>query len=184
VIDIRDIENELDSVLDRYQKKQEYTRNKEMKEQEDYLGLENEFKNLFNSIVKPLMAQMVIYLETKGNEFKGSYVKVSPHLAKIALILNPYRLQQGSKWKLLNVKILMGHDTGLEKSYYKPTEQELLEDYLKVVDLLTINEINKLKLEFEEKQQIEKSQLEAIAKDVAFLKRKYNKSKAYTYFIE
>ena len=98
VIDIRDIENELDSVLDRYQKKQEDTRNKEMKEQEDYLGLENEFKNLFNTIVKPLMAQMVIYLETKGNEFKGSYVKVSPHLAKIALILNPYRLQQGSKW--------------------------------------------------------------------------------------
>src|SRR6188508_356950 len=98
VIDIRDIENELDSVLHRYQKKQEDTRNKEMKEQEDYLGLENEFKNLFNTIVKPLMAQMVIYLETKGNEFKGSYVKVSPHLAKIALILNPYRLQQGSKW--------------------------------------------------------------------------------------
>lgn len=25
--------------------------------------------------------------------------------------------------KLLNVKILMGHDTGLEKSCYKPTEQ-------------------------------------------------------------
>jgi hypothetical protein len=98
VIDIRDIENELDSVLDRYQKKQEDTRNKEMKEQEDYLALENEFKNLFNTIVKPLMAQMVRYLETKGNEFKGSYVKVSPHLAKIALILNPYRLQQGSKW--------------------------------------------------------------------------------------
>ena len=98
MIDIRDIENELDSVLDRYQKKQEDTRNKEMKKQEDYLGLENEFKNLFNTIVKPLMAQMVIYLETKGNEFKGSYVKVSPHLAKIALILNPYRLQEGSKW--------------------------------------------------------------------------------------
>jgi len=98
VIDIRDIENELDSVLDRYQKKQEDTRNKEMKDQEDYLGLENEFKNLFNTIVKPLMEQMVRYLETKGNEFKGSYVKVSPHLAKIALILNPYRLQQGSKW--------------------------------------------------------------------------------------
>lgn len=92
-----DIENELDSVLDRYQKKQEDTRNKEMKEQEDYLGLENKFKNSFNTIVQPLMAQMVRYLETKGNEFKGSYVKVSPHLAKIALIINPYRLQQGSK---------------------------------------------------------------------------------------
>ena len=80
--------------------------------------------------------------------------------------------------KLLIVKILMGHDTGLEKSYYESTEIEPLEDYLKVVDLLTINEINKLKLEFEEKLQVEKLQLEAIAKDVAFLKRKYNKLKA------
>ena len=71
----------------------------------------------------------------------------------------------------------MGHDTGLEKSYYKPSEKDILEDYLKVVDLLTINEINKLKLEFEEKLQAEKSQLESIAKDVAFLKRKYNKLK-------
>jgi len=79
--------------------------------------------------------------------------------------------------KLLNVKILMGQDTGLEKSHYKPTEKDILEDYLKAVDLLTINEINKLKLEFEEKLQEEKSQLEAIAKDVAFLKRKYNKLK-------
>ena len=26
------------------------------------------------------------------------------------------------KMKLLNVKLLMGHDTGLEKSYYKPSE--------------------------------------------------------------
>lgn len=95
---MEDIENELDSVLDRYQKKQEDTRNREKKEQEDYLGMENQFKNLFNTIVKPLMAQMVRYLESKGDEFKGSHVKVSPHLAKIALILNPYRLQQGSKW--------------------------------------------------------------------------------------
>ena len=61
---------------------------------------------------------------------------------------------------------------------YEPTEQEPLEDYLKVVDLLAINEINKLKLEFEGKLQVEKLQLEAIAKDVAFLKRKYNKLKA------
>ena len=56
--------------------------------------------------------------------------------------------------KLLNVKILMGHDTGLEKSYYKPTEKDILEDYLKVVDLLTISEVNKLKLEFEENKKL------------------------------
>jgi integrase len=46
--------------------------------------------------------------------------------------------------KLLNVKMLMGHDTGLEKSYYKPSEKELLEDYLKVVDILSVNKQIKL----------------------------------------
>lgn len=93
-----DIKNELDSVLDRYKKKEEQTRERESRDQDDYMALENEFKNLFSTIVQPSMAKMVRYLESKGDEFKGSYVKVSPHLAKIALIINPYRLQQGSEW--------------------------------------------------------------------------------------
>ena len=33
----------------------------------------------------------------------------------------------------------MGHNIGLSASYYKPTEKEVLEDYLKAVDLLSIN---------------------------------------------
>ena len=39
----------------------------------------------------------------------------------------------------LHVEMLMGHDTGLSMSYYRPSEKTLLEDYLKAVDLLTIN---------------------------------------------
>lgn len=83
------------------------------------------------------------------------------------------------KMKLLNVKILMGHDTGLEKSYYKPTDKEILEDYMKVVDLLTINEVSKLKLEMEEQIQIEKTRMDSMREDMekfkaelAALKRK------------
>jgi hypothetical protein len=49
-----------------------------------------------------------------------------------------------NQMKLLNVKILMDHDIGLDKSYFKPTEEEILQDYLKVVDLLTIS--NEFKL--------------------------------------
>jgi hypothetical protein len=52
--------------------------------------------------------------------------------------------------KLLNVKILMGHDTGLEKSYYKPSERELLEDYIRAVDFLTINNENKIQSKINE----------------------------------
>ena len=44
--------------------------------------------------------------------------------------------------KSINISILMSHDTGIVQHYYKPKEEELLEDYLKAVDLLTINEEN------------------------------------------
>jgi hypothetical protein len=37
-----------------------------------------------------------------------------------------------------NVEILMGHDIGVSESYWRPTENELPEDYLKAVPLLTI----------------------------------------------
>jgi integrase len=38
-----------------------------------------------------------------------------------------------------NVELIMGHDIGISTSYYKPTEHEILQDYLKTVDPLTIN---------------------------------------------
>lgn len=40
--------------------------------------------------------------------------------------------------KPINVEILMGHSVGLSDSYYRPQEKELLEDYLKAVDNLSI----------------------------------------------
>ena len=39
----------------------------------------------------------------------------------------------------LHVEMLLGHDTGLSMNYYRPSMETLLEDYLKAVDLLTIN---------------------------------------------
>jgi integrase len=38
-----------------------------------------------------------------------------------------------------NVEILMGHDIGVSESYWRPTEHELLEDYLKGVPLSILN---------------------------------------------
>jgi integrase len=42
---------------------------------------------------------------------------------------------------------LMGHSVGLDKSYLKPTENEVLQEYLKAVNHLTISDENRLKLE-------------------------------------
>lgn len=44
--------------------------------------------------------------------------------------------------KPINVEVTMGHDIGISGSYYKPTEKEVLEDYLKAVTLLTISNDN------------------------------------------
>ncbi len=66
-----------------------------------------------------------------------------------------FKTQTERTMKSLNVEILMGHDIGLADSYYRPTEQELLKDYLSSVDLLTIHE-DKTKLEKQIKELNEK----------------------------
>jgi hypothetical protein len=53
-----------------------------------------------------------------------------------------------AKVHALSKEILMGHDIGLDKNYFRPTEHELLEEYLKAVNDLTINE------EFRLRQQV------------------------------
>ncbi len=44
--------------------------------------------------------------------------------------------------KSINVEITMGHNIGITASYYKPSEKEVLSDYLKAVDILTISQNN------------------------------------------
>lgn len=41
--------------------------------------------------------------------------------------------------KSINIEILMSHSIGVSDSYYKPKETEILQDYLKAVESLTIN---------------------------------------------
>jgi integrase len=56
-------------------------------------------------------------------------------------------------------EMLMGHSIGLGDSYYRPTSDELLKEYLKCVDLVTINDENRLRRKVgeltEEKGEIE-----------------------------
>ena len=50
----------------------------------------------------------------------------------------------------------MAHSLGESGNYHRPTETQLLEDYLKAVDLLTVNEANRLSkriIELQEKNQ-------------------------------
>ena len=49
-----------------------------------------------------------------------------------------------SGMKSINIETLMGHSIGISDSYYRATEAELFEEYLKAVDLLTVEERYKL----------------------------------------
>jgi integrase/recombinase XerD len=49
-------------------------------------------------------------------------------------------------------EMLMGHSVGLDDAYYKPTENQLLAEYSKAMNELTINEENRLKKQVNELQ--------------------------------
>jgi hypothetical protein len=124
-LDLGDIENELNSTLDRYQKKQDQIRESERRELKDHIILENEFKGLFNTVVELLMISMVKYFESRGSEFRGSYVKLS-HLAKITLVINPYRIQQGSESAEIEFS-RKGNKLKIKKTKNKSSQEALFE---------------------------------------------------------
>ena len=52
--------------------------------------------------------------------------------------------------KPINIETLLSHNVGISSSYYRPTEGELLEDYLRVINLLTINSEHRLQKQVQE----------------------------------
>jgi hypothetical protein len=77
--------------------------------------------------------------------------------------------------KPINIEKLMNHSTGISDSYYRATEQELLEDYLKAVDTLSIND-DKVTLQKQVAELTEKSKEENYTRDreITWLKQKYD----------
>jgi integrase len=47
-------------------------------------------------------------------------------------------------------EMLLGHSIGLSGSYYRPDSREMLQEYLKAVDLLTISDENRLRIKVDE----------------------------------
>ena len=68
-----------------------------------------------------------------------------------------FKTQTEQVMKSINVEICMGHNIGVSKSYYKPSEKEILYDYIRAVPLLSIN-ISEQKLIKEVKELKEKSE--------------------------
>jgi len=62
-------------------------------------------------------------------------------------------------------EMLLGHKIGLASCYYRPTQEDMLNEYMKAVNLLTISEENRLKLKLEKSIQIEKSKIDELKAD-------------------
>jgi len=78
----------------------------------------------------------------------------------------------------LHVEMLLGHDTGLSMSYYRPSSKTLLDDYLKAVDALTVNgdkaqlekEVEELRQETKNNDSVMKGKMQEKEKEIEHLK--------------
>lgn len=95
-------------------------------------------KALFQQNVRPLLKE-----GQKRHEFKTAHGFRKFFKTKAEQVM-----------KTSNVELLMGHDLGVARSYYKPLVEEVLEDYLKTTKDLTIlvNKNDILFKDFEEKK--------------------------------
>ena len=83
-----------------------------------------------------------------------------------------------SGMKSINIEILMGHSVGISDSYYKITEDDLLDDYLKAINLLTIGnefrlnkQINQIKEHSDNNSIVMKSELFAKEEEITRLNK-------------
>ncbi len=72
-------------------------------------------------------------------------------------------------------EMLLGHKIGLASCYYKPSEQEMLNEYFKAVPLLTISDEERVKYKLQEHIKIEKSRVDRLEESLKRLEKKYNK---------
>jgi integrase len=99
-----------------------------------------------------------------------------------------FKTQAEHLMKSLHVEMMLGHNTGLAKNYYRPSERELLEEYIKAIDHLTINEENRLSKQVQElkeknqdseyvikgKLQEKEEQIKNLEESVKFLSDRFN----------
>src|SRR5215207_4254672 len=83
-----------------------------------------------------------------------------------------------ARMKSINIEKMMGHSIGISDSYYRVTEDELLEDYLKAVPMLTIGSEQRLQNDIEKMMELSKNSVTNIESQL------YEKEKAITMLTE
>jgi len=79
----------------------------------------------------------------KEGEKGGSFRKSIPQVHGLRKSFSTFALN--AKMDIIKRRMLEGHSVGIDEHYCKPSEADLLEEYMKGVDNLTINSENRLK---------------------------------------
>lgn len=69
-------------------------------------------------------------------------------------------------------EMLVGHSTGLDAAYYKPQDEEILQEYLKALDLLSISNENRLQKQVDH-YKLREDQLSEIASRLDIIEKKW-----------
>ena len=104
---------------------------------------------------------------------------INPYKRKEVPILSGFR--KFFTTQLINSKVnpeiremLLGHKIGLASCYYRPTVEEMYEEYSKAIDNLTIDHANRLQRKVETLT-IEKSRLDRIEEKMQKMEQMYEK---------
>jgi hypothetical protein len=122
-------------------------------------------KGLFQQNVRPILGKVAKRHEFKALHGFRKYFKTN---------CEPFM-------KPANVELLLGHDLGISKSYYKPLEKDVLKDYLKATDVLSFfsenRQLNRKLQDLEETNQnniyIIKGKLKEKDDEIQLLKQNY-----------
>lgn len=86
----------------------------------------------------------IVYSKTKSRFSEAGKHRDEIHPCHSLRIFAVTNMQRSKIDKTIR-EMLVGHSTGLDRSYYKPQDDEILQEYLKAVDLLTILNETRLK---------------------------------------
>lgn len=80
-----------------------------------------------------------------------------------------YKSRSEQMMKPINVEILMDHTIGIGDSYYRPTDNDLLDDYLKAVPVLTISETEEVKRELVQTEKRHQVDMKGLQQQISHL---------------
>jgi integrase len=126
----------------------------------------------YDSIIQDMLEEAGVTKIEPSIEGKRQYRKPVARTTGFRKMVNTTMVR--CKVDPLIKEMLLGHRTGLEENYYRPEDQDLLEQYLRCVDALTVNQENKLKREIQTLR-MEKSNWEQMRKDLDRLEEMFKK---------